>query len=264
MDRELGEGPELSAAAATEIVTISGLCRRYGKLLAVDDLSLSIRRGEIFGLLGPNGAGKTTTINMLCGLLEPSAGSIAIAASPRWGDPRRAIGYCPQDIMVWETLTCMEQLVLMGRMYKLPGPKAKARAAFLLEAMGLEEKRNRLAKTLSGGMRRRLSIILALVHEPELVVLDEPQAGLDPQSRVLVRDFIRSLGRDRTVILTTHDMEEADRLSDRVAIMDAGKILVVDTPEGLRRAAGIEEVVEVRRGTLEEVFIKLTGRGLRE
>jgi len=201
---------------------------------------------------------------MICGFLAPGAGTISMAVRPEWGGARRAIGYCPQEIMVWETLSCREQLVFMGRVHDLGGRRAKARADFLLEALGLAERSRSLAKTLSGGMRRRLNIALALVHEPELVVLDEPQAGLDPQGRVLVREFVRSLRSTSSVLLTTHDMEEADRLADRVAIMDGGRILALDSPEGLRASEGAAEVVEVRRRTLEDVFIGLTGRRLRE
>jgi ABC-2 type transport system ATP-binding protein len=169
--------------------------------------------------------------------------------------------------MVWETLTCFEQLVFIGKMYDLRPARARARAASLLEAMGLSDKSHKLAKTLSGGMRRRLNIILALVHEPELVVLDEPQAGLDPQGRVLVRDFIRSLRSACTVILTTHDMEEADRLSDRVAIMDAGRILVLDSPRTLTRKVGLGEVLEIllsEKGSAEEAALvsRLAAGGL--
>jgi ABC-2 type transport system ATP-binding protein len=227
------------------IVRLEGLTRRYGDLVAVDDLSLEIRRGEILGLLGPNGAGKTTTINMLCGLLKPTSGNIVFDMEVEGEARRPAIGLCPQDLMLWETLTCLEQLVFMAEMYDVPRRRARRRALELLEVMGLDEKRNKLAKTLSGGMQRRLNIILALVHEPAIVVLDEPQAGLDPQSRVLVRDYIRSLKNYTTVVLTTHDMEEADKLSDRVAVVDRGRLLVLDTPANLKRSLGREEVLEV-------------------
>jgi ABC-2 type transport system ATP-binding protein len=251
----------------TDIVRVEALSRRFGTVTAVDRISVSIRRGEVFALLGPNGAGKTTTINMLCGLLKPDSGTITITTRQGLPGAGRSVGLCPQSIMVWDTLTCMEQLVFMARMYDLPGTRARLRAGQLLEVLGLAEKRNRLARTLSGGMQRRLNLALALVHEPELLVLDEPQAGLDPQSRVLVRDYLRSIRNEVTILLTTHDMEEADKLSDRVAIMDQGRILVVDTPGRLKELGGAGGLLELslptdageRGQTLVE---RLQGEGL--
>ncbi len=250
-----------------DIVRVEALSRRFGTVTAVDGISVSIRRGEVFALLGPNGAGKTTTINMLCGLLKPDSGTITITTRQGLPGAGRSVGLCPQSIMVWDTLTCMEQLVFMARMYDLPGTRARLRAGQLLEVLGLAEKRNRLARTLSGGMQRRLNLALALVHEPELLVLDEPQAGLDPQSRVLVRDYLRSIRNEVTILLTTHDMEEADKLSDRVAIMDQGRILVVDTPGRLKELGGAGGLLELslptdageRGQTLVE---RLQGEGL--
>ncbi len=307
------------------VLRVSGLTRRYGDLVAVDAISLEVRRGEILGFLGPNGAGKTTTIHMLCGLLRPTAGTIELNGErlePGAGRGLRAIGVCPQHIVIWETLTCREQLTMMGQLYGLTKAHSQRRADALLEVLGLTDKARRLARTLSGGMKRRLNIALALVHEPELLFLDEPQAGLDPQSRVLVRDYVESLAGDVTVVLTTHDMEEAEKLSDRVCIIDRGRILELDTVDAIKdklgqgdlleieldpsavdraqerlaargiqaatsettiafattratellpslleelRAQGLElRGLRVRQRTLEDVFIKLTGRGLRE
>lgn len=215
----------------------------------MDGVSFSVRKGEVFGLLGPNGAGKTTTIKLLCGLLKADAGNVTFGEIPMstgYKLIKTMIGLCPQEIVIWELLTCLEQLKFIGESYGLSSKDAGKRAESLLEALGLTEKKNKLAKTLSGGMQRRLNIALALVHDPELIILDEPQAGLDPQSRVLVRDFIRHMARKKTVILTTHDMDEADRLSDRVAIIDHGKILLVDTPEKLKEKSGLGEVLQVR------------------
>jgi ABC-2 type transport system ATP-binding protein len=182
-------------------------------------------------LLGPNGAGRSTTIKMLCGLIKADAGSITfvgVTMSSGYKLIKRLIGLCPQEIVIWELLTCLEQLKFVGMSYGLSSKEAAGKAESLLEALGLTEKRKELAKTLSGGMQRSLNIALALVHDPELVILDEPQAGLDPQSRILVRSFIRELAKKKTVILTTHDMDEADRLSDRIGIMDRGRILLTD------------------------------------
>jgi len=172
-------------------IKLEGLTRRFGDLTAVDDMSLDIFRNEIFGLLGPNGAGKTTTISMICGLLPPSAGTIAFGGQ-RGVDRRAEIGYCPQENIFYPKLTCREQLIFIGQMYGLAAPKLKARAGELLDQFGLKEKTNVRAASLSGGMKRRLNICLALIHDPEILVLDEPEAGLDPQSRIMVRDFIKS------------------------------------------------------------------------
>jgi ABC-2 type transport system ATP-binding protein len=310
------------------VLSIEGLTRSYDGLVAVDDLSLDVRRGEVFGLLGPNGAGKTTTVKVICGLIEGDAGEVTIDGRSLRQDLRgcrQSMGLCPQELVIWESLTCFEQLQFVGELYDVPRGEAQERASYLLSTMGLRDRSSSLAGTLSGGMKRRLNLTLALMHEPSLLILDEPQAGLDPQSRILVRDFIRSLTPRTTVILTTHDMDEADRLSDRIAIMDHGRLLVTDTPERLKTRIGPGDVMEltvseehdavldglrdglpenvqllarqhgtlrlvgtdllrtlpallnrfrvhgvevedmvIRKKTLEDVFVELTGRGLRE
>jgi ABC-2 type transport system ATP-binding protein len=224
------------------------LTKRYNGLTAVDGLTLQVFQGEVFGLLGPNGAGKTTTIHMMCGLLQPDAGSVLIQGRPVHGgaaDVRARVGVCPQSTVLWPRLTCLEQLEFVGEMYGVPRAKARRRGEELLEILQLVEKRNRLASTLSGGMQRRLNLALALVHDPEILALDEPEAGLDPQSRVLVRDYVRSLARHKTIILTTHNMDEADRMADRVAIIDTGRLLALDTPTVLKRTIGEGDVLEI-------------------
>ena len=224
------------------------LTRKFGDLTAVNRLSLQVNEGEVFGFLGPNGAGKTTSINMICGLLKPSSGEVILKGTPMINgsrDLRRVVGMCPQSIVLWERLTCMEQLEFMGQMYDLPAAQARESGSQLLKELGLEDKRNSLARTLSGGMQRRLNLAMALVHDPELVVLDEPEAGLDPQSRVKVREYIQSLARKKTVIITTHNMDEAERLADRIAIIDHGELLVQDTPEKLKQSLGEGDLVEV-------------------
>lgn len=224
------------------------LSRRYGDLTAVDRLSLEVRPGEILGFLGPNGAGKTTTLKMLCGLLRPGAGFIEIGGRRlRDGEIRglRTIGVSPQSIVIWGTLTCLEQLEFMGRMYGLPGTVARQRAREMLSVFGLEEKTHRLGRTLSGGMQRRLNIALGLVHDPGLLFLDEPQAGLDPQSRVLVREYIRSLAGRVTVVVTTHDMEEAEKLAGRVCIIDHGRMLAEGTVAQLKQQTGTGDLFEI-------------------
>lgn len=224
------------------IIKVSNLQKSFGEVRAVDGLSFEICRNEIFGLLGPNGAGKTTTISMLCGLLKPTGGEIVF---PGQSDQRLLIGYCPQENIFYPKLTCLEQLVFMGQMYGLATSETKKRASALLDLMGLSEKKNKKAADLSGGMKRRLNICLALIHDPEILILDEPEAGLDPQSRILVRDFIRNFGRQKTIVLTTHNMDEADRLANRVAIVDRGKLLLLDTPQNLKRTVGEGDVLEL-------------------
>jgi len=227
------------------------ITKRYGALTAVDDLSLSIQQGEIFGFLGPNGAGKTTSINMMSGLLKPDAGQVLLRGKPLDGgaQARARVGVCPQEAILWDKLTCLEQLEFIGEMYAVPRKTARQRGSELLEALGLGVKARELGCRLSGGMKRRLNLALALVHDPEILALDEPEAGLDPQSRALVREFIRSLARRKTIILTTHNMDEAERLADRVAIIDQGRLLVLDTPDALKRTVGKGDVLEIRLST---------------
>jgi len=234
------------------VLQTQGLIKRFGALTAVDDLSLDVQEGEILGFLGPNGAGKTTSISMMCGLLKPDAGRVLIHGQPVHGgapEIRARVGVCPQETVLWEKLTALEQLEFIGSMYGVRPRSARQRGGVLLEALGLSGKADVLAGKLSGGMKRRLNLALALVHDPEILALDEPEAGLDPQSRVLVREYVRSLARRKTVILTTHNMDEAERLADRVAIIDHGKLLVLDTPDELKRTVGEGDVLEVDLGS---------------
>ncbi len=233
------------------VLKTENLVKRYGALTAVNGLSLEVYEGEVFGFLGPNGAGKTTSINMMCGLLRPDHGRVLVRGVPLESgaaETRTRVGMCPQSIVMWERLTCLEQLEFMGRMYGVPGSVARQRSLKLLDDLDLAEKRDKQARTLSGGLQRRLNLALALVHDPEIVVLDEPEAGLDPQSRVRVREYVQGLARRKTVILTTHNMDEADRVVDRVAIIDHGELLELDTPEALKQRVGEGDVVEIRLG----------------
>jgi ABC-2 type transport system ATP-binding protein len=210
-------------------------------------MNLEILPGEIMGFLGPNGAGKTTAIRMICGLLKPDEGQILFNGLTinQFPDGKSLLGVCPQDNVHWERLTCMEQMVFTGEMYNLGRTLAKSRSHTLLEQLGLTPQSGKQARRLSGGMKRRLNIALALVHDPAVLILDEPEAGLDPQSRLLMREFIRNLSGSRTIILTTHNMDEADRLSDRVAIIDQGRILKTDTPQNLKRSGGTSGTLQI-------------------
>jgi ABC-2 type transport system ATP-binding protein len=191
------------------------LTKEFDGLVAVNGVDLEIKKGELFSLLGPNGAGKTTIIRMLCCLLKPTKGSASILGYDIVNMPfavKKLIGVSPQDTILSERLNCWENLDLIGRVHGLSSSEAKKRSQELLETMGLSERAKDQVRKFSGGMKRRLNLAMALVHDPQIVVLDEPEAGLDPQSRVKVREYIQSLARKKTVILTTHNMDEAERL----------------------------------------------------
>jgi ABC-2 type transport system ATP-binding protein len=234
-------------------IRVEGLTRRFGDLVAVDRVSFAIERGEVFGLLGPNGAGKTTTISMLATLLRPSAGSATVNGRDIERDQdgvRRSIGIVFQDQSLDEELTAYENMDLHGRLYRIPGEVRGQRTAELLDLVGLTDRQHDLVKTFSGGMRRRLEIARGLLHHPVVLFLDEPTLGLDPQTRNLLWEYIATLAREKgiTIILTTHYMEEADRLCNRVAIIDHGRIIALDTPDRLKNAIG-GDVVIVRSAT---------------
>ena len=236
------------------MISITNLKKKYGDFTAVDGLSFDIRKNEIFGLLGPNGAGKTTTISMICGLLPPTEGTIRFDGFAG-KDPKSLIGYCPQENIFYPKLTCFEQLLFIGQMYGIATKTTRSRALELLELLGLKDKTHEMAANLSGGMKRRLNICLALIHDPEILILDEPEAGLDPQSRILVRDFIKASGKEKTIIITTHNMDEADRLADRIAIIDYGKLLFLDTPQNLKKTIGEGDILEIITQNADENLI---------
>ncbi len=229
------------------IIEANNLSKSFGDFVAVDNLNLKIKKGEVFGFLGPNGAGKTTSIKMMVGLLRPTGGQILVDGDDISQVDRIKIGICPQDIVLWESLTCKESLKFMGQMYEVPDDILKTRVENLLEDLILMDKANTLVSNLSGGMKRRLNLAMALIHSPEIVILDEPSEGLDPQSRRVLWNFIRSLrdNEGKTVILTTHLMDEADGLSDRIAIIDHGKLLRLDTPKNLKKEFGEGDIVEI-------------------
>lgn len=219
-----------------EMIVARGLTKRFGQRIAVSAVDLSVKRGEAFGLLGPNGAGKTTTLSMLVGLLEPDSGEVEIAGRGSPTDPsiRRLIGIAPQHLSLYDDLTAEENLAFFGRMYGMTGAELNERVAWGLELAQLTDRRKHRCKTFSGGMKRRLNLAAGLIHEPRVVLLDEPTVGVDPQSRNHLIETIGKLRSDGlTVVLTTHYMEEASRLCDRIGIMDEGKVLEVDRTSGL-------------------------------
>jgi ABC-2 type transport system ATP-binding protein len=248
---------------AEEFVVVKDLHKSFKDFKAVNGVSFSINKGEIFGLLGPNGAGKTTTIRMMSTVLEADSGDIIIGGysiKKEAETVRSIIGVCPQELALYEDLSALDNMVFFGRMAGLSGEEARAQAKTNLELMGLEDRANGKVSKFSGGMKRRINLAIALMGEPELLFLDEPTVGIDPQSRNNIFENIQNLQKKgMTVLYTTHYMEEADRLCKYIAIMDGGKIIAMDTPYNLKSQIGSPEKV-----TLEDVFLKLTGRSLRD
>jgi ABC-2 type transport system ATP-binding protein len=285
-------------------IQVDNLTKRYGEHVAVDGISFQVEQGEAFGILGPNGAGKTTTLEMIEGLRKPDSGQVQVLGQPVWPDPRSIqsrIGVQLQSTTLFDRLTSRELLELFARFYNRSD--GSERAQLVLEQVGLVGKADAYAGDMSGGQQQRLAIALALVHDPDVVFLDEPTTGLDPQARRNLWDVIRAIHGEagKTVVLTTHYLEEAETLCDRVAIMDESRVIALDTPVGLIASLGAEvrisyteggeervsyahdaqgavletleaarqrgaqiEGLSVRGPSLEDVFLKLTGREFRE
>jgi len=241
-------------------ITINNLTKRFGDITAVDNLSLEIGWGELFGILGPNGAGKSTAVNVLSTLLEPTDGSATVDGNDVVFDPesvREVIGVCPQKPAFYPHLTGEENITLMGEMYLVPKDVLRERVTTMVERIGMEDHIDRRAKEYSGGMIRRISMLMALINDPKIALLDEPTVAMDPESRRAVWDYIRELKEQgKAIILTTHYMEEAQELCDRVAILDEGKLIALGSPADLME--------KHQAKNLEEVFLKLTGKKLRE
>jgi ABC-2 type transport system ATP-binding protein len=249
------------------LVEVKSLCKTYGDIRAVDDITFDILEGEVFGLLGPNGAGKSTTINVLCTYTEPTSGKVSIDGHSVTAEPdavKRAIGVVPQEIALYPDLNAVENLRFFGRMLDVPEDRLSARSAELLELVGLKEQAHRPVEQYSGGMKRRLNLAAGLLSEPRFLMLDEPTVGVDPQSRNAIFENIQKLNRQGlTVLYTTHYMEEAELLCHRVAIMDQGRIMALDTPQHLIRTLGtglihvgvkdVDEEMLARLGALPKV-----------
>jgi len=231
------------------ILSVSGLRKSYGENEVLRGLDFSIRRGECFGLLGPNGAGKTTTLRCCLGLTDPNAGTITLVGEPVPEAARQArvrVGVVPQMDNIDPDFTVVENLVIYGRYFRMPDALINERIPRLLEFAGLSAKGNANIRTLSGGMKRRLTLARALVNDPELLVLDEPTTGLDPQARHLIWDGLRQLlTQGKTILLTTHFMDEAERLCTRLAVIDHGRMIANDSPRALIAAHVEPEVIEV-------------------
>jgi len=273
---------------------VRGLTRDYGGTRALDGLQLELRRGEALGLLGPNGAGKTTTIRILATLLAPTSGEVTVLGlDPRTHarEIRARIGVVPQELALYDDLSARENLEFFARLHGLGAALARERVPALLEIAGLSERARDRVGTYSGGMKRRLNIVAALVHEPELVFLDEPTVGVDPQSRERIYEMIEGLvARGIALVYTTHQLGEVERLCERIAILDRGRVVATGTLEELRAVvgparvhtgrievgaragealallerAGIAARAEEHAPSLESIFLALTGRALRD
>lgn len=277
----------------TGVIEIRGLCKYYGQIRAVDGLDLTIQQGEIFGLLGPNGAGKTTTVRILTTLARPTAGEVYIngwKVSRQSVQVKKEIGVVPQHINLDQELSAWENLELHARLHRIPARERSARIQELLAFVELEDRKDTPVEHFSWGMKRRLMIARALLHNPSVLFLDEPTVGLDPQVRRRIWDLIRRLNaRGITILLTTHYIEEAELLCHRVGIMNKGKLIALGTPaelkakvgkvvvevpnqneteyrvfenreEALRYAGGLSHDVVIRESNLEDVFVELTGQ----
>lgn len=249
------------------VVQVMNLVKTFGKIEAVRGVSFTIGKGEIFGLLGPNGAGKSTTINMMCGYLQPTSGDTIIDGLSVTKEPlkvKKIIGVVPQEIALYKDLTSMENLQFFGELYGLSAKERRERAEGVLRFVGLYERRNEPIKNFSGGMQRRINMAIAMIHQPQFLLMDEPTVGVDPQSRENIFDTIEKL-RDQgiTILYTTHYMEEAERLCNHIAIIDEGRIIAMGTLEQL--LAMRDQAREVQRPHgLQELFIQLTGKTLRD
>ncbi len=247
------------------ILDVRQLRKSFGKLVAVDDVSFTLESGKLLGLLGPNGAGKTTTVSMVSGLVTPDRGDVLVAGKKLAGDTdpaKRRIGLVPQDLALYDELSAMANLRFFGALYNLSGPALHQAIGAALELVGLADRAKDLVKTYSGGMKRRLNLAAGLLHDPDILLLDEPTVGVDPQSRNAIFENLEELKRrGKALLYTTHYMEEIERLADRIVIVDHGRVIADDTLMGLHaQCVG----PDAGRISLESVFLTLTGRSLRD
>jgi ABC-2 type transport system ATP-binding protein len=250
MDAGNGQPPSNS-------IIIDKVSKKFGDFAALDSISMQIGRGEIFGLLGPNGAGKTTLLNILCGLSRPTEGKVSIFGMTfrdHHSDIRKLLGYVPQETALYEHLTAEENLMFHARFYGVAASQRKSRVDKALHLAQLESRRRSKVKEFSGGMKRRLAIVRSLIHDPSLLMLDEPSLGIDVQSRVEIWDRIKEMKDKRTIIITTNYMEEADYLCDRVAILDHGRLIALGSPDELKRSH-LGEVVELALKDAPQSFL---------
>jgi ABC-2 type transport system ATP-binding protein len=246
------------------MLSIQHLRKSFGALVAVDDVSFAVERGTLVGLLGPNGAGKTTTVSMIAGLVKPDRGDVLVEGAPLRGDTdpkKRRIGLVPQDLALYDELSARANLRYFGALYSLSGAALDSAITAAVDLVGLADRLADRVGTFSGGMKRRLNLAAGLLHDPDVLLLDEPTVGVDPQSRNAIFDNLETLkSRGKALIYTTHYMEEVERLADRIIVIDHGKVIADDTLAGLQsNFAGVGG-----KATLESVFLTLTGRSLRD
>ncbi|HMJ85587.1 MAG TPA: ABC transporter ATP-binding protein [Vicinamibacterales bacterium] len=246
------------------MLQVSHLRKTFGKLVAVDDVSFKVDRGQLVGLLGPNGAGKTTTVSMIAALLTPEKGEVLVGGARLAGDTdpkKRKIGLVPQDLALYDELSARANLRFFGALYDLSGAPLDKAIGAAMDLVGLADRLNDLVKTYSGGMKRRLNLAAGLLHDPDILLLDEPTVGVDPQSRNAIFENLELLkSRGKALLYTTHYMEEVARLADRIVVVDHGRVIADDTLAGLQSRVAIAG----ERATLESVFLTLTGRSLRD
>src|SRR5208337_4940454 len=232
-----------------DAIEVEGLTKYYAKLLAVDHVSFEVKQGEIFGFLGPNGAGKTTTTKMLTGLTRPTSGTLAVSGKDMVRESieaKKSIGVVPENSNVYDEMSAWDNLIFAAQLYRVPKNQREKKAKELLELFGLYERRKDRAGVFSKGMKRRLTIAAALVHMPSLLFLDEPTSGLDVQSSRMIRNLIKDLNRTGvTIFLTTHYIEEADQLCQRIAMINKGKIVALDSPEKLKASVEKHQTIDV-------------------
>jgi len=242
------------------MLRVSHLRKAYGALVAVDDVSFTVDRGKLVGLLGPNGAGKTTTLSMIAGLVTADTGSVDIDGKALNGetDPaKRRFGLVPQDLALYDELSARDNLRFFGALYDLAGRELDDAIGRALETVSLADRAKDKVKTFSGGMKRRLNLAIGLLHDPDILLLDEPTVGVDPQSRNAIFDNLEQLkAQGKALLYTTHYMEEVERLADRIVVIDHGRVIADNTLDGLTQSAGVP--------TLEAVFLSLTGKSLRD
>lgn len=231
------------------MINIQSLDKSFGRIKALDDLNLKIKRGELLGIIGPNGAGKTTAIRMVCCILKPDRGDIIVDGYSIHNDPikiKSMIGYLPEEPNLYERFKARELLKYFAELYGVPKGDIDGRIDELLHLVGMTERANDRINTFSKGLRQRISVARALIHDPDIIIFDEPTMGLDPATAISIRDFIRNLKGEKTMILCTHYMQEADALCDRVAILNKGKILDVDTPDYLKSKVHGDVILKVK------------------
>jgi linearmycin/streptolysin S transport system ATP-binding protein len=264
-NRALGRRLAFDDHERLTMLNVKNLRKTFGSLVAVDNVTFAVGGGELIGLLGPNGAGKTTTVSMIAGLLSADSGEVLVGGNRlvRDTDPvKRRIGLVPQDLALYDELSARDNLRFFGALYSLSGPALDRAIVSAAELVELADRLKDKVKTFSGGMKRRLNLAAGLLHDPDILLLDEPTVGVDPQSRNAIFDNLEALKRrGKALLYTTHYMEEAERLADRIVVIDHGKVIANDTLAGLQAAAG---VAAGGRATLESVFLTLTGRSLRD